>query len=93
MDAVERNGYDLIPHSAYLPDLDPSDSFLFPNLKKDIHGCHFRSDEKVVTAAEGWVKGKNLDFFSSGLMALEHRWGITLERNYIAKEEVDLNWK
>ena len=25
MDAVERNGYELIPHSAYSPDLAPSD--------------------------------------------------------------------
>ena len=38
MDAVERNGYELIPHPAYSPDLAPSDFFLFPNLKKDIRG-------------------------------------------------------
>ena len=41
MDAVERNGYELIPYSAYSPDLAPSDFFLSPNLKKDIRGCHF----------------------------------------------------
>ena len=28
MDAVERNGYELIPHPAYSPDLAPSDFFL-----------------------------------------------------------------
>jgi len=32
MDAVERNGYELIPHTPYSPDLAPSDFFLFPNL-------------------------------------------------------------
>ena len=52
MDAVERNRYELIPHSAYSPDLAPSDFFLFLNLKKDIRGFHFRSDEEVVTAVE-----------------------------------------
>ena len=95
MDAVERNGYELIPHPAYLPDLAPSDFFLFPNLKKDIHGLHFRSDEEVVPAVEEWVNGKDPDFSSSGLMALEHSWSkcITLEGNYIEKEEVDLNRK
>ena len=95
MDAVERNGYELIPHPAYSPDLAPSDFFLFPNLKKDVRGLHFRSDEEVVTAVEEWVNGKDPDFFSSGLMALEHRWSkcITLEGNYIEKEEVDLNRK
>ena len=95
IDAVERNGYELIPHPAFSPDLAPSDFFLFPNLKKDIRGLHFRSDEEVVMAVEEWVNGKDPDFFSSGLMALEHRWSkcITLEGNYIEKEEVDLNRK
>ena len=63
MDAVERNGYELIPHPTYSPDLAPRDFFLFPNLKKDIRGPHFRSDEEVVTAVEEWVNGKDPDFF------------------------------
>ena len=93
MDAKERNGYELIPHPAYSPDLAAIDFFLFPNLKKDIRELHFRSDEEVVTAVEEWVNGKDPDFFISGLMALEHRWSkcITLEGNYIEKKEVDLN--
>ena len=76
-------------------DLAPSDFFLFPNLKKDIRGPHLRSDEEVLMAVEEWVNGKDADFFSSGQMALEHRWSkcITLEGNYIEKEEVDLNRK
>ena len=95
VDAVEQNRYELIPHPAYSPDLPPSDFFLFPNLKKDICGCHFWSDEEVMTAVEEWVSGKDPDFFSSGLMALEHHWSkcITLEGKYIKKEEVDLNQK
>ena len=78
MDAVERSGYELIPHPAYSPDQAPTSFFLFPNLKKDIRGCHFRSDEEVVTvtAVEEWVNGKDPDFFSSGHMAFEHRWSI-----------------
>ena len=88
MDAVERNGYELIPHPVHSPDHAPSDFSFFPNLKKDIRGCHFRSDEEVVTAVEEWVNGKDPDFFISGLMALEHHWSkcITLESNYIEKE-------
>ena len=95
MDAVERNGYEVIPHPVCSPDLAPSDFFLFPNLKKDIRGLHFWSDEEVVTAVEEWINGKDPDFFSSGLMIFEHRWSkcITLEGNYIGKEEVDLNRK
>ena len=46
-------------------------------------------------AVEEWVNGKDPDFFSSGLMAFENRWlkCITLECNYIEKEEVDPNRK
>ena len=73
IDAVERNGYELIPHPAYSANLAPSDYFLFPNLKKDIRGRHFRSNEEVVAAVEEWVRDKDPGFFSSGLMALEHR--------------------
>ena len=89
MDAVERNGYELIPHPTYSPDLAPSDFFLFPNLKNDIRGLHFRSDKEVMTAVEEWVNGNDPDFFSSGLMALEHRWSkcITLESNHIEKKK------
>ena len=92
---VDETWYELIPHPACSPDLAPSDFFLFPNLKKDIRGLHFQSDEEVVMAVEELVNGKDPDFFSSGLMALEHRWSkcITLEGNYIEKEEVDLNRK
>ena len=63
MDAVERNGYELIPHPAYSPDLTPNNFFLFPNLNKDIRGCHFRPDEEVATAVEEWVNGKDPDCF------------------------------
>ena len=95
MDAIERNGYELIPLPAYSPDLAPSDYFLFPNLKKDIRGRHFRSNEEVVAAVGEWVRDKDPGFFSSGLMALEHRWSkcIILEGNYIEKEEIDLTKK
>ena len=74
MNAVERNGHELIPHPAYSPDLAPSYFFLFPNLKKDIRGCHFQSDKEVVTAVEEWINVKDPDFFSAGQMALEHCW-------------------
>ena len=92
MDAVEQNGYELIPHPAYSPDLAPIDYFLFQNLKKNIRGRHFRSNEEVVAAVEEWVRDKDPGFFSSGLMALEHRWSkcIILEGSYIEKQDIDL---
>ena len=51
MDAVERNGYELIPHFAFSPDLAASDFFL--------RGCHFRSEKKcsgLMTLEHRWSK-------------------------------------
>ena len=76
VDAIEQNGYELIPLPAYSPDLAPSDYFLFPNLKKDICGRHFRSNEEVVAAVEEWVGDHDPGFFSSCLMALKHLWSV-----------------
>ena len=64
MDAVERNGYELIPHPAYSPDLAPSDFFLFPNLKKDIRAFHFRSNEEVVTQLRSGSIERTLTFYT-----------------------------
>ena len=86
-------GFELIPHPTYSPDLAPSDYFLFPNLKKDIRGRHFRSNKEVMAAVEEWVRDKDPGFFSSGLIALENSWSIILEGNYIEKEEIDLTQK
>ena len=54
------NQYHMLPIRL---NLTPSDFFPFPNLKKDIRGLHFRSDEIVVTPDEEWVNGKDPDFF------------------------------
>ena len=78
-----------MPHPAYSPDLATSDLFLFPNLKKDIRGLHFRFDEEVVTAVEEWVNEKNPDFFSSelntvGLSASHERATTSKKKRWIS---------
>ena len=67
MDAIERNAYKQIPQPAYSPDLAPSDYFLFPNLKKDICGRHFWSNEEV----PGWSGGAKV-------LCILHHWCVQL---------------
>ena len=62
VDAVERNGNELIQHPAYSPDLAPSHFFLFPNLENDIRGYHLRSDEEVVTTVGSGSMERTLTF-------------------------------
>ena len=37
---------------SYSPDLSPCDFFLFPKLKKQLHGIRFNEDNEMVTALE-----------------------------------------
>ena len=47
MNAAEQNGYKLIPHPFYSPDLAPSDFFLFLNLKDAISGLTKKSSRQL----------------------------------------------
>ncbi|XP_048238123.1 histone-lysine N-methyltransferase SETMAR-like [Haliotis rufescens] len=90
VDAVKRNGFKVLPHPPYSTDLAPSDYFLFPNLKKELRGRHFRSDDELMTAVEGWLHEQPHGFYHNGLLALTHHWTkcIDLNGDYVEKEEV-----
>ena len=62
--------YEIILHTSYSPDLDPSD-FPLTKLEKNIRRRHFQSDKEVMAAAEEWVYEKDPDCFSSRQLALE----------------------
>ena len=84
MDAVERNGYELIPHPAYSPDLAPSDYFLFPNLKR------ISVDVISGPTKKSWWQlrsGSETRTLASSVL------GFILEGNYIEKEEIVLTQK
>ncbi|XP_018314122.1 uncharacterized protein [Mycetomoellerius zeteki] len=65
--------YELLPHLAYLPDLTPSDYFLFPNLKKWFGGKRF-TREQLITETEAYFEGLDKSYYSDGLKKLENRW-------------------
>ncbi|GFX48781.1 histone-lysine N-methyltransferase SETMAR [Trichonephila clavipes] len=44
---VERFGWEMVSHPPYSPDLAPSDFHLFPELKKNLGGTQFQTDEEV----------------------------------------------
>lgn len=41
MAAFQECGFRIVEHPPYSPDLDPSDCYLFPKIKKDHRGHHF----------------------------------------------------
>jgi hypothetical protein len=59
--------FEILKHAAYSPDLDPSDYYLFPNLK----GIKFLSTEETTSAADGWFAEQPKEFSLDGLKKLE----------------------
>lgn len=80
-------GYEVVPHSAYSPDLAPSDFFLFPNLKKSLAGQKFESNAEVIAATEAYFAAQEKTYFSDGIKKLEDCWVkcIELKGDYVEK--------
>jgi len=60
----------LLPHRPYSSALTPSDYHLFPNLKKQLCGHVFASDEETKTAILDVLDGFELHFFNEDLKGL-----------------------
>ena len=74
MSAAHDCGFELIDHLPYSPDLAPLDYFLFPNLKKNLAGKRYESDEDVIFAVEDFFESQEENFYATGIRALQHRW-------------------
>jgi len=54
--------FQCLDHPPYSPSLAPSDYHLFPGLKKQLKGRHFRPTRRSLLA-ETWLDGQRSDFF------------------------------
>jgi len=52
-----------LDHAPYSQDLAPSDSHLFPELKKQLEVRHLSSDAEVIAAEGTWLDGQPSEFF------------------------------
>jgi len=65
--SVKQCGFELLPHTAYLPDLAPSDFYLFPKLKENICGQVFDSDDDIMSVVDTWLHDQDRVFYEHGL--------------------------
>lgn len=65
--------FELVSHPPYSPDLAPSDYFLFKNLKNELRGQKFESENETMTALNQFFDSKSADWYKSGLDALKSR--------------------
>jgi transposase len=58
-----QNGWELLFHPPYSPDLAPSDYHLFGPLKDYLRSHHYETDEAVQEAVRSWLRGARTDFY------------------------------
>jgi len=71
---IEELGWETLAHSAYSPDLAPSDYHLFTSMGHALAEQRFTSYENVRIWLENWFASKSKDFYWRGIHKLPERW-------------------
>ena len=77
--AIRECKFEQLNHPPYIPDLAPSDYYLFRNLKSHLHGTRFRDDDELKAATEAWFEDKIDDFYFKGIDCLKEKWAKCIE--------------
>ena len=82
------------PHPPYSPDLASSDFYLFPNLKTNLRGRNFGSNEGVIDAVDEYLGDQEDAFYFEEISKLEQRWRNCIEAkgNYVEEYGKLLSW-
>jgi transposase len=88
LQTIQKNGWKLLSHPPYSPDLAPSDYLLFGLLNDQLRGHHYETDEAVQEAVRSWLRGAGTDFYSRGIFKILQRWQKCIDRDgdFVEKE-------
>ena len=80
---IHKLRFEEFDHPLYSPDLAPSDSFLFPNLKITLGG----QNEEAITFVNNYFAEKNAEYYLDGLQRWENCWEkcVELQGDYVEK--------
>ena len=73
-ETIKSFSWQILSHEAYLPDLSPSDSYLFASMGHALAEQRFTSYENVQKWLDDWFASKEQQFFWSGIHKLAERW-------------------
>lgn len=85
MAKLQELQFEMLAHPANSSDLDPSEFYLFPNLKGWMQGKRFTSRAQLDAEVMDYFNGFDVKYFSKGIEMLEDRWTkcVELNGNYI----------
>ncbi|EGI68869.1 Mariner Mos1 transposase [Acromyrmex echinatior] len=64
----------VLPHSAYYPDLAPSDYRLFRSMQHTLEDTHFHHYSEIENWVAEWIDSKGRPFFRHGIQLLPKKW-------------------
>ncbi|GBN58814.1 Histone-lysine N-methyltransferase SETMAR [Araneus ventricosus] len=71
---IQQFGWEQFDHWPYSPDLALSDYHLFLNLKHDLGGRRFDSDDDAKNGLQQWMSSLAANFFEEGIDKLVSRY-------------------
>jgi transposase len=80
LQTIQKNGWELLSHPFYSPDLAPSDYHLFDPLKEHLRGHHCETDEADQEAVRSWLRGAGTDLYSRDIFKILQRWQKCIDR-------------
>ena len=72
--------WDVLPHSAYSPDMSPPDFDLFPKLKEPLGGIHFDDLDELQAEVAKQVRPLNFGCLATRIRELPKRWASVIEK-------------
>ena len=91
---LQRIGWETLQHSPYSPDVSPCNFHIFGDLKKDISGRRFHSDEEVHEWVRLWIHQRLTCFYKTGRIdRLISQWDkcINTSGNYFLIKHIPLS--
>ena len=84
-ETIEAFGWEILSHSAYSPDLAPSDYHLFASMGHALAQQRFISYEDVQKWLDDWFSSKEQQFFWRGIHKLSNKWKkcIAIDGQYL----------
>ncbi|UYV66187.1 hypothetical protein LAZ67_4000649 [Cordylochernes scorpioides] len=79
LSTIIKLGFEVLEHPAYIPDLAPSDYFLFGLLKKELKGKRFDSDENVQKVVQDFFHTLLKNAYKEGIYKFPERWRRCIE--------------
>jgi hypothetical protein len=79
----ELEGIELLPHSAFSPDLEPSEDYTFRSMAQFLRGKKFQSVADVEVAVEEFFASKDKEWFYQAFKEFAEKWVKTTEHEVL----------